>query len=463
LKRLYIDWEVSKKIENELNEIHFCDVPIGGLFSFYLSSITDQGIINDNLIEHLKTKLLSLKYRYFNDKEVKANFNGDENKGKILFGITDNSSRFIALIDPLVSGIGFENCIVTGRQDKFYLPIDKPIYKFREGLSKEEYKQWETEYNLKNPSLKLKLEKLEKELSLPRIVALNLKFWFIIQTQKLISLEKLIDTLSPKKLIVDHDRQFHNSILIGICKAKNIPTYTLIHGLTLPPTFSFPILTDYLLAWGDYHKSQFSALGFPKVHIFVCGNYKLDQTITITRKNYKGDLFNNKSKRIVLFASTNIEPAQKMILAKEFCEATKVIKDEAYFVFRLHPSEQKEEFQNLIQDFPHILFLHSNELSYQEALELPDIIVGHNTAFLIEAFLKNKQIVVFDSSSITYPIGVSLLIHEKGYKLRATNKEELHSMIVSELENNLPENKTDWLCSDFGQIAVHNYCQSILN
>ena len=58
---------------------------------------------------------------------------------------------------------------------------------------------------------------------------------------------------------------------------------------------------------------------------------------------------------------------------------------------------------------------------------------------------------------------MSLLIHEKGNKLRATNKEELHSMIVSELENNLPENKTDWLCSDFGQIAVQNYCQSILN
>jgi hypothetical protein len=78
LNRIYIDWEVSKRIEKVLNEIHFFDVQIGELFAFYLSSITDQGIINDNLIGQSKTRLLSLKYRYFNTKEVKTNFNHDE-------------------------------------------------------------------------------------------------------------------------------------------------------------------------------------------------------------------------------------------------------------------------------------------------------------------------------------------------------------------------------------------------
>jgi hypothetical protein len=459
----YLDWDKSKKIEDTLNRIKFRDMPLGEMLSHYLSSISDQGYFDRTIKENIKYKLLEIKYGINYRNDFQTNIIPEDCSGKILFGLTDNSKRLTDFIEPLTNLFGFDNSIIFGNKSDEFLPDENPIFRYVQGFSSGHFKEWKFHYSKAIVELTSVLNKLKIDLEITDSVINQIKFFFKIQSQRSILVSWAIEKLNPICLIVDHDRQFDNSLLVGICKSKNIPTFTLIHGLTLPPYSSFPVLANYILAWGDFHLKQFSGLGIAKDRILVCGNYKIDKTLSVTRDSYKGKFFKERFKKIVLYASTNFDFVQKLKITREFCEATFELREKAYYVVRLHPSENKIDFKDLILEFPHVLFLTQTELNFEESLGLPDLIIGHNTAFIVDAYLKMKPILVFDSNSINYPIGLGSIIKENDKIFYARNTVELqleiNNLLGSELKNH--KNNPDWFCKFLGEEALTKYKQEI--
>jgi hypothetical protein len=459
----YLDWDKIKKIEDMLNRIKFREMPIGEMLSHYLSSISDQGYFDPTTKENIKYKLLEIKYGINYRNDFQTNIIPEDCSGKILFGLTDNSRRLTDFIAPLANLFGYDNSIIFGNKNDEFLPDEKPIFRYVQGFSTAHFKEWKFQYLRAIIGLTDTLNKLKIDLEIPDSIINQLKFFFKIQSQRSIVIIWAIEKLNPHCLIVDHDRQFDNSLLLGICKSKKIPTFTLIHGLTLPAYSSFPVLANYILAWGDFHLKQFSGLGIAKDRILVCGNYKINKILSVTRDSYKGEFFKEKSKKIILYASTNFDFAQKLKITREFCEATFELKDKAYYVVRLHPLESKLDFKDLIVEFPHVMFLTQTELNFEESLGLPDLIIGHNTAFIVDAYLKMKPILVFDSNSINYPIGLGGIIKENDKIFYAKNTIELQQEINNFLESELKthNNNTDWFCKLLGEESLRKYKEEI--
>lgn len=463
VKKSYLDWEKSKRIELLLNEVKFRNIHAGDMLSHYLSILSDQGYSEQTFKDKLKLSLIKLRYTFNLKNKYESNIANSEVPGKILFGLTDNSRRLTDFIEPLANILGDENSIIFSSKESEFLPNGKPVFRFVKGLNTLQYGQWKLHYQASKKMFKSVLNKIKEELEISGSIINQLELLFLVQSQRSIVIEEAVDLLKPSCLIVDHDRQYDNSLLVSICKSKKIPAFTLIHGLTMPPYSSYPVIADYLLAWGNFHVEQFSALGLSRERIVVCGNYKVDRTLAITRNSYSGPYFKDKERKIILFASTNFEYSQKIKIVREFCEASLSIKDRAYFAVRLHPSEKIEDFADLQSRFEHVMFLTHNDLSYEESLGLADLVIGHNTAFIVDAYLKLKQILVFDSSSISYPIGLGKVIHENDKILYARNKEELKSELTNfiESENINTKINPDWYCKFLGSVALNKYKEEI--
>jgi hypothetical protein len=110
-----------------------------------------------------------------------------------------------------------------------------------------------------------------------------------------------------------------------------------------------------------------------------------------------------------------------------------------------------------------VLFLTQAELNFEESLGLPDLIIGHNTAFIVDAYLKMKPVLVFDSNSLTYPIGLGGIIKENDNIFYARNTVELqleiNNLLCSELINH--KNNTDWFCKFLGEESLRKYKEEI--
>lgn len=462
-EKSYLDWEKSKRIELILNQVKFKDILVGEMLSHYLSILSDQGYNKQSIGDKLKQLLIKLRYSINLKNSFETNITGEEETGKILFGLTDNSKRLTDFIEPLANVFNLNNILIFSSKESEFLPNEKQVFRYVKGLSKQQYRIWRFHYNASKKIFYDALHKLQSEFEISNSITNQLKLLFLVQSQRAIVIEAAIEKLKPCCLIVDHDRQYDNSLLVSICNANNIPTFTLIHGLTIPPYSSYPVIANYLLAWGDFHKEQFSGLGLSGERIIVCGNYKVDRTLSISRDSYHGTLFKDRAKKIVLFASTNFNYAQKIKITREYCQASLGLKDQAYFAVRLHPSEKMEDFAELKVEFQHVIFLTHNDLSYEESLGLSDLIIGHNTAFIVDAYLKLKPILVFDSNSITYPIGLGGIINENDKVLYARNTEELASElnVFIASESSISINNPDWFCKFLGKEALDKYKDEI--
>jgi hypothetical protein len=247
-------------------------------------------------------------------------------------------------------------------------------------------------------------------------------------------------------------------------KINNIPTYTFIHGSTLPPDHYYPVLADKIFCWGEFHKRQFESLGTPVEKLILSGNQKINKDIIIDTVKVQKRL-NLNTKPIILLATNNIALNEKLLFAEEFCRVCAQIEPEIQAIIRIHPSETKIEYGSILKEFPFIHLMDNNDFNTEESFAISSIIVCHNTQFGFDAFMKQKNVVIFNSESINFPIGIGAELEKYGCSL-VHSESELKLVLIELLKNsnkeiNRPGNKSLDFCFANGQDSANIILNSI--
>ncbi|ASV56076.1 hypothetical protein LJPFL01_2713 [Lelliottia jeotgali] len=128
-------------------------------------------------------------------------------------------------------------------------------------------------------------------------------------------------------------------------KKRNIPTYTLQHGLW----FIFPepqpidclvyenLLADRLLCWGQYTKDEFVRFGIADSRILVTG-YPRPHILNLKPKSQ------SSKKVLLLLARSSYDKNNKMLL-----QIASKLTDVYEFEYKLHPSVNASEYDSLCQ------------------------------------------------------------------------------------------------------------------
>ena len=257
---------------------------------------------------------------------------------------------------------------------------------------------------------------------------------------------------------MDHDRQPYNSALVLCSKIKKIPTYSLIHGLTLPITVYTPIIADNLLCWGEFHRKQFKKYLNTK-HLIDIGNYKISD---IAESKPKSLLQIGRKTRII-FASTNFQFDQKVKLARLFLEASRELKNVEIF-FRLHPSESIDDYPFLKEEFSFCQIMTSKDMSSEDSLNFGDIFVGHNSQYLVEAYYSKLPIIVFSPPEITFPLGILQEIAELEKMEIIINGVGMVRMVSYIIENGQDKVKnSEYFCSSIGLESLESIKRLLIN
>jgi hypothetical protein len=407
-------------IEKRLNSLKFRDSEIGGIVIDYFYCNSYFHSYESNLMNSLSTyaSLAMDKFKIYYSEE---NQNWEPLSNKIVLLPSANLSKNLEFFYPLINDKNINNFCFMGRS---IFPVNHrniPFLAFTK-IGYSDYQLWKVEFNKIKDKLNVIIKTLSQEFSFPAIFLYQLNRYIISQTQILSYFIELFKKYRPKLILTDHDRMKFNNCVIMAANLNNISTYTFIHGSTLPPDHYYPVLASKIFCWGEFHKRQFMNLGTPVEKLIVAGNQKINNEVKLDTDKVLEKLKLN-AKPIILLATNNILLKEKLLFAQEFCHVCSLIEPDIQAVIRIHPSETKDEYNSLIRDFPFIHLLDNSDFNTDESLAISSIIVCHNTQFGFDAFMKQKNVVIFDSESVSFPIGIGAELEKFGCSLVHTESE----------------------------------------
>ncbi len=453
-----INFEEGLILESKLNEIKFLGIPSGALLSYQISTASDVGY-EKGIIHRLTQQLIFLKYY------LKFIYLNNSNKGEvqkleittILLGLTSYQTRLTSWIFPIYEILEGNSVSIVSKDQIPYETLKRQISLSSFYLTKEEEEIWEIEFIKCFPKLKNEIN-----CNVPKIFGKYFQFQlyinYIFQTRLILAFNRILDQTKPKVVLVDHDRQPWNSVLVLCSKTRNIQTYSLIHGLTLPITVYVPVIADNLLCWGKFHQIQFERYLCTNKLIDI-GNFKISEL----SKNDPDYFLNLGRKPRIIFASTNFQFEQKVELARLFLDAAKELINYEFF-FRLHPTESIDDYTFIKSKFSFCQIMSSKEMSGEESFQFGDIFVGHNSQYLVEAYFSKLPIIFFSPPEITIPIGLFEEISKIDKLEIITNGVGLKRMISNLIEKRLPKIKeSNYFCSTLGEESLGNLKGLLLN
>ncbi len=448
-KTIIYSLEELIRIENSLNNLTYKEVPIGGLFASSLYPGLFLSKYRMNVFTLLQKYIQFGKY-YILPLFNLIPFNIPNKNFTYLFNYSANSPRLVNFFLPLTRLIPDKKEILFVNR-KGHSIADNRMSTFEsKRLNLYNYWSWLIEFLpiFRNFS---KLEQsLMKNHHLDWQILLGLRITLLHQSQSLFIFNKLLQRTNPKVIITDHDRQTLNAALIIQGKILQIPTYTFIHGGTIPIANFVPLVADKILCWGKLHQNQFHEFGIPINRLPIVGNCQLEIPETIPP---------NKTNQVV-FVANPLEKQDKLKLATYFCEAVVNVNKTRPIqgIIKLHPSETISDYQFLGKMYPTIKILTSKEISNADTFLQTDLFVSHNSTMGFEALIKNKKVIILNPADVFFHIGIGKEMIEKGGCLEAKNSSELSRCILSEIKNieeQIPNTKAaeyiDAYCSYFGE------------
>lgn len=194
-------------------------------------------------------------------------------------------------------------------------------------------------------------------------------------------------------------------------------------------------------------QKQFISLGMHPEQLPIVGNARIPAPQPFIKKH------ENTTLRIC-FAGNNIDMNERHILFSMFANAVDRIKN-IDGMMKIHPAEQKAEYQKVSEFYPHIKILESKELSNKTLFENIDLLLVHNSTIMIEAIGYGVPVLIINHPEVTFPIGIGQhLLDIPGYP-QINTSEELEQFILA-------VQKDDHLLDDLFDkclIFIHNYCK----
>lgn len=445
-KIIKFTWKELLQLEDTLNKLEYKGTKLGGLFAnflyanFFFNPYTSdkRSIISQFIKLYLKTIFGR------NNKRPLS-------KVDFIFNYTSNNPKLTGFFNPLLKYIQKTNILFISKPGHYFENDALINFYSPSPLSISEWKKWKREF--KNVLLNFKelKDELHDKYKINNIQYLHLKFILICQTQNLFMFESVLQEVQPKAVLTDHDRQMLNSSLILAAKIKGVKTFTFIHGSADPEPDFIPLLADYMFCWGNKHFSQFVKVAIDEKRLLIVGNPRLERPKIIAAPVY------GYERKLITLITNPIETTEKLLLAEKFIEAVTQlgkINTTIDAALKLHPSEDKNDYEYLKQKFPQLTIYSSKEISNVEIMNKSFLFVSHNSTMAFDALMHCKKVVIFNPAGITFPIGIGEELHKyAGCKLAKTT-EELKEAINLEIK----ESETE---SDFSKAEsyINNYCK----
>ncbi|HEY7507421.1 MAG TPA: CDP-glycerol glycerophosphotransferase family protein, partial [Nitrososphaera sp.] len=213
--------------------------------------------------------------------------------------------------------------------------------------------------------------------------------------------EKILEAEKPLAVIMHDEYGAIQMSLINAAKKKGIPTISLQHGMIYPdhlsyvhelshiqgknPDTLFP-LPDRMCVWSERAKQILLKIGnFPPAVPVVTGDPRVDYLhearSSFDRKKITRGLGVPDIKKIVMFATDNLQDAdEKILVAKSVFRAVKTL-PECFLIVKVHPNEEDHAFYQKLA----------------EEMALPEAVVVRNVNLYELLYISNVIIVTFST------------------------------------------------------------------
>ncbi len=213
--------------------------------------------------------------------------------------------------------------------------------------------------------------------------------------------DKILEAEKPLAVIMHDEYGAIQMSLINAAKKKGIPTISLQHGMIYSdhlsyvhelshvqgknPDTLFP-LPDRMCVWSESAKQILLKVGnFPPAVPVVTGDPRVDYLhkarSSFDRKKITRGLGVPDDKKIVMFATDNLQAAdEKILVAKSVFRAVKTL-PECFLIIKVHPNEEDHVFYHKLA----------------EGMELPETVVVKNVNLYELLYISNVVVVAFST------------------------------------------------------------------
>lgn len=394
------------KLENELNQVKFRNLPIGGVIANAVYIELFIGNADWSFKSKLKDNLLRFYLlfgknilSFFNKKKNPSNFDKYDNQCLITFS---SSRRHIFKIGYSIWKKLNEKraiCLIENEEvKKQFSEFDNPFVITKSDLPSIDFLEWRNSFSEVEADFKEILKKFININKLPRYVSTRIFNYLISQSQALTIYEVFLKTTKLKYILVEYDRFHVTSPLVLAARLANVPTFSMVHGVVNNRFGYLPILANQLFCWGNGQKEtllKYATDTESQTRIRISGAPQLSSELKYDKYALRRKLRIPDGQNVVLLATNAVEVQFRHQLIQIFCKAVEKCFDIKGIV-RIHPSEEATFYADYIDIYPNILFDNNKLFSYEESFCLGDLFCIFNSAYAIDAILKHLPVVIIN-------------------------------------------------------------------
>lgn len=463
---LHVSADVLFDLEHALNQVPFMGIPLGS---------TLDNIFNTNLYRGKRNWKPTTAWRdlvgivshflRFNSRTGSRLTLSNYRKHQVVFTLLDAHDRYTKLILPVVAQMSTSEVLILIRDKSMadLLPSDID-YVVLKDLSFS-YGSWLNQALRLLPRWIATLIRLLRQHDLPLFIVPHLLNALLISSKRTSAYIRLLNTIQPKAIITEYDRNYLSANLILAANARDIPTMTMQHGVINPPYGYVPVLAKTFFCWGKFSFEQLVNLGTDPSRLVITGCQRITDQLHVDRTAIRQELM-VEDKTLVLYASNAADYKNARRQVSTFCEAF-ADQDDFAPVIRLHPIESFDYYTDEIARFSHVRFTTAAMFSQDEILAASDIVVIHNSGFGNDALVKRKLVIVLDASDAALGNGEALIAEAgcpRATSALALRHEIQHIVTDSDHRHNLEQTAKVFVrrqFSAFGLEATNNIVAQI--
>jgi len=352
----------------------------------------------------------------------------DDVQGRTLLGFLSPRKERQTFIPFLVDAIGAESCCVLSDFPSVKEELPAAACQF----------SWSTAPHVRNGRLRAAcarpvsiwrrhLRALGAEIGLSGLAQLAILDGLISNCNRFHRYRKFLEYLRPAKVLVEYDRHGKASCLILAARSLGIPTFTMVHGVIAGPFGYTPVLADRILCWGELQYRKLVRFGTEAGRIDIVGYVEpIGEADGQQARELRAKLKVADGEIVAVLATAPYGQARAEYLTEVFCDVILSL-ERVRGVVRLHPSEKMTSYSSLVNRFPQVTFVTSQEQSLDEILSVADVVVVHSSGFGSEALAKGTPCVVLDVLDL--PLGHGEDLVTIGGMPRAQNGVELRTIL----------------------------------
>ncbi len=376
-----------KEFEQKLNEIDFFGANLGSLIAQYLFILHTRSRNNYKLGGKEQAKFQYIRWfeKYFGLR----GFNSNKEKialpkNKHLVYISD--LRLLNLSLPIIEELSSNEVIILCQKPDILAKINEDYNKTNlHVLPKVELKNWRKKYREKAPKIERLIKEFLKKVQLHENLTIEVSLVIQQKSQLFLIFKKWLCCILPKSVLVDFDRGIDCASLVNAANSLGIPTFTQVHGVINDGFGYVPPAAMKVFVWGEVHKEQFLNYGVDESRLIISGapQFKhLDSTLS--QNDIKLKLNIRYSQSVILLATSLTNDENRKQLAMLFIESLEGLSN-IKGIIKLHPSEKRSFYEKIVKNNRDILICEKDELAFEEAFVLSDLICVNRSGFGLDA------------------------------------------------------------------------------